>query len=94
VNELGQFTFPLIRIGAYEVSAESAGFRQTQTRAEVRTGETTNIRLLLEIGQVTETVMVTDAATALDTTNAQIQTSVTGQAVQDLPVARNRIYLF
>jgi outer membrane receptor protein involved in Fe transport len=89
VNELGQFTFPLIRIGAYEVAAESPGFRQTQTRAEVRTGETTNVRLLLEIGQVTETVMVTDAATALDTTNAQIQTSVTGQAVQDLPVARN-----
>ncbi|MDZ4800122.1 MAG: carboxypeptidase regulatory-like domain-containing protein [Bryobacteraceae bacterium] len=88
-NQLGQFTFSLIRIGAYEVRAEASGFSAAVARAEVRTGETADVRLTLEVGQVTETVMVSDAVVALDTTNAQIQTSITGRAVQELPVTRN-----
>src|SRR5262245_61375287 len=59
------------------------------TAAEVKAGEITNAELKLEIGQVAETVTVLDAVTALDTQNAQLQTSVTGAAIQDITVNRN-----
>jgi outer membrane receptor protein involved in Fe transport len=88
-NALGEFGFSLLRIGQYEVRAEAPGFRNVAARAEIRTGEITDVRLPLEVGQVTETVQITDAATLLDTSNAQIQTSFTGQTIQELPVGRN-----
>ncbi len=89
VNEEGRFTFSLLQIGQYEVRAEAEGFSATVTQAEVRAGEVANVQLGLEVGQLTEVVTVTDAVTLLDTENAQIQTAVVGEAVQDIPVARN-----
>lgn len=85
----GTFNFALLQIGQYEVQAEAAGFRTSSTRAEVKTGEIASVRFSLEVGQVTETVTVTDAVSQLDTENAQIQRSVVGEAIQEIPVARN-----
>lgn len=89
VSADGAFNFALLRIGTYEVRAEAAGFRVSSTQAQVRTGEIASLRLTLEVGQVTETVTVTDAVALLNTENAQLQTSVVGAAIQELPVARN-----
>jgi len=85
----GGFSFNLLQIGRYEIKAEATGFRTAMTVAEVKAGEITNAQLKLEVGQVAETVDVTDAVTALDTQNAQLQISVTGAAIQDIPVNRN-----
>jgi outer membrane receptor protein involved in Fe transport len=89
VSETGAFNFPLVRIGQYEVRAEAAGFSASVGQAEVRAGEIANVRLALEVGQVTETVVVSGSATLLDTENSQIQTSVVGERIQELPVGRN-----
>jgi outer membrane receptor protein involved in Fe transport len=85
----GNFNFALLKIGRYEIRAEATGFRTTTTQGEVKTGEITSVRFNLEVGQVTETVSVTDAVSQLDTENAQIQTSVVGEAIQEIPVGRN-----
>jgi hypothetical protein len=85
----GRFGFNLLGIGEYEVRAEAPGFRAAIARAEVRTGEIANARLVLEVGQVTEVVTVEDAVTLLDTQNAQIQTAVVGAQIQEIPVNRN-----
>ncbi|MBK7929380.1 MAG: TonB-dependent receptor [Bryobacterales bacterium] len=85
----GTFNFALLQIGQYEVRAEASGFRVSTARAEVKTGEIASVRFVLEVGQVTETVTVTDAVAQLDTENAQLQTSVVGQTIQEIPVARN-----
>jgi len=89
VTAAGGFNFALLKIGEYEVRAEAPGFRVTVTQATVRAGETADVRFSLELGQVTETISVTDAVTLLDTTNSQVQGSVTGQAILDIPVNRN-----
>jgi hypothetical protein len=85
----GSFGFPLLKIGTYEIKAEAPGFRGTVTQAEVKAGEIANAKLVLEVGQVTEVVTVTDAVATLDTQNAQIQTAITGAAVLNIPVNRN-----
>jgi outer membrane receptor protein involved in Fe transport len=85
----GRFAFNLLKIGEYELRAEANGFRAAGTRAEVRSGEIAAVQFHLEVGSVTETLQVTDAVTPIDTQNAQLQTSVTGGRIQELPVNRN-----
>lgn len=85
----GRFDFALLPIGNFEVRAEASGFRASETRTLVKTGEISTIQFRMEVGQVTETVMVTDAVSQLDTENAQIQTSVVGEKIQEFPVNRN-----
>jgi len=89
VNERGEFTFELLTPGDYEVKAESPGFSVALTQAQVKTGEEAFVAFRLEVGRITETVQVSDAVAQIDTQNAQLQTSVTGQAVQEIPVNRN-----
>lgn len=89
VTDEGSFNFALLRIGTYEVRAEAAGFRAVGTVATVRAGEISSVKLALEVGQVTEVVMVTDAVTQLDTENAQMQLSFQGERIQEIPVRRN-----
>ena len=89
VNDAGQFTFELLTPGLYEVKAEAAGFAASVTQAQVSTGQYADVAFKLEVGQVTQTVEVTTGATLVDTQNAQLQTTVTGQAVQEIPVGRN-----
>ena len=88
-NASGQFVFALLQIGNYEVKAEAPGFRVALTRAEVRTGEVASVNFKLEVGQVTETVTVSDVVSQLDTENSQLQTAIVGQKIQELPVNRN-----
>lgn len=85
----GGFSFPLLKIGMYEIRAEAAGFRATITQAEVKAGEIATAKMVLEVGQVTEAVTVTDAVATLDTQNSQLQQSITGTALMDIPVNRN-----
>jgi outer membrane receptor protein involved in Fe transport len=85
----GRFMFGLLRVGNYELKAEASGFRVAVTQAEVKTGEIASVQFRLEVGQMTEVITVTDAVTQLDTENSQIQTSVVGQSIQEIPVGRN-----
>jgi len=89
VDASGVFVFNLLKIGNYEVRAEASGFRVSTTTAEVRAGETSSVRFALEVGQVTETITVTDAVTQLDVENAQLQKAYTGETVINIPVNRN-----
>ena len=89
VGSAGEFSFDLLGIGKYEVQAEAPGFSIEKTQAEVKTGETTAVAFTLKVGQLSETVTVAEAVAQIDTENAQLQTSVTDQAIQEIPVGRN-----
>jgi hypothetical protein len=88
-DAMGQFAVNQLKIGTYEVKAEAAGFRVAITQALTRSGETAVVVFKMEIGAITESVVVTDAVSALDTNDAQIQVSIQGENIQELPVARN-----
>ncbi|MDX1983055.1 MAG: carboxypeptidase regulatory-like domain-containing protein [Bryobacteraceae bacterium] len=85
----GIFVFNLLKIGRYDVRAEAPNFKAAVAPAEVRAGEVASVRFALELGQVTETVTVAEAVAQIDIENAQLQTSVVGQQVLDIPVNRN-----
>ncbi len=85
----GEFVFNLLRVGTYQVTAVADGFVKTATTAPVKTGETSSVKLELEVGQMSSTIEVSGGTQELDTASSQIQNSVSGQAVQEIPVARN-----
>jgi hypothetical protein len=68
---------------------ESPGFRRATSDAPVRSAESIAVNFKLEVGQVNEQVVVSDAVSALDTQSAQLQESFDARKVQEIPVARN-----
>jgi outer membrane receptor protein involved in Fe transport len=89
VNLQGEFNFELLTVGSYQVKAEAAGFASSETTALVQTGEPRAVAFKLEVGNVNQVVEVTSAVSQLDTETSQLQTSITGQAIQEVPVNRN-----
>src|SRR5688572_14657069 len=58
----GRYAFPLLKIGEYNVSVEAPGFRKMVGATVVRSAEITSANLKLEVGPVSEQVVVTDVA--------------------------------
>ncbi|MCC6368584.1 MAG: TonB-dependent receptor [Bryobacterales bacterium] len=85
----GRYAFPLLKVGDYQITVEAPGFRRLAASATVRSAEVTVVNLKLELGQVTEQLTVTDAASPLDMQSAQRQESFAGKEVQDIPVVRD-----
>ncbi|MBL8216672.1 MAG: TonB-dependent receptor [Bryobacterales bacterium] len=85
----GRYAFPLLKVGDYRLEVEAAGFRRSVSDAPVRSAEIIAVNFTLEVGQVNEQVVVTDAVSQLDTQSAQLQESFDARKVQEIPVARN-----
>lgn len=82
----GEYATLQLEIGIYEVKIEKAGFRAVSARTEIRSGEQTRLDVKLELGQVTQSVVVEAAlGPELDVSSAQISSSFDEREVQDLP---------
>ncbi len=85
-NSDGAFTATLLPIGAYRLVVTSTGFAKAEAEnIKVYVTETTSVAISLKIGQVTETVTVNEATTAV-----KLESPTTGQTLQnvgDLPLA-------
>lgn len=90
-NDRGEFTFPGLRVGTYAVAAELPGFKRA-LRREVRVNVQTRaqVDLQLNVGTLTEEVVVTGRAELLQTQSADIGTVVDARQVQDLPLLGRR----
>jgi hypothetical protein len=94
-NAEGMFIFPSLQPGVYSVSVEAAGFRKAVVNdLEMNAAATVNQRIKLEIGQVTESVVVEANAVRVQTTESQIGRNVTMRDIDTLPqLGRNPILL-
>jgi Carboxypeptidase regulatory-like domain/TonB dependent receptor-like, beta-barrel len=90
----GTYTFGPIKIGAYTISVEAAGFRKSTTHITVNVQDQARADFQLVAGAATETVEVTAAAPQLQTQDASVGTVATSQQVNDLPLnGRNYTFL-
>ena len=86
-NYSGNYTFSDLPPGTYTVTAEQTGFkRASRTGIALVVNSTERVDLMLEPGQITETIEVTAAAAILQTERADTGHSVETKAVQDLPI--------
>src|SRR5688572_12095912 len=90
-NTNGEFIFPGLRVGVYDVAAELQGFRRTvRENVQLNVQTRAQVDLQLSVGAITEEVTVTGRSELLQTQTADIGTIIDQRQVQDLPLLGRR----
>lgn len=86
-NETGNYIFPLLDIGTYEVSCTFEGFK-TEIRREIvlQLQDKARVNFQLEVGQQVEIVEVTGQQPLLKTEDATLGSVVEQKRIEELPV--------
>lgn len=94
-NEQGDYVLPTLPVGRYEVAAELSGFKRVvQSPVPLDVDQTARVDLLLELGDLTETVEVTGGAPIVNSETSSIGQVIAQEQVQGLPLnGRNFIQL-
>jgi hypothetical protein len=94
-NIQGLFRLPDLPIGTYELTVSHEGFENlVQGGIQLLTGHSVDLRLSLRLGQTTESVQVTAAAALVQPTSSEMQASIDGRNMRDLPLnGRNPLQL-
>ncbi len=88
----GIYTFPNLAAGVYRVDIEIAGFKHfTQERTEVQVDVSTRVDATLQVGNVSETVVVTSEAPPLQTDNASLGTTIAQAEVESIPLSGRNV---
>lgn len=84
----GNFRFPSIPIGSWDVTASHTGFKSsTQTGVNVQISTTNTVKFTMEVGATATTVTVTANAARIETASSDIGTVITSKQVDQLPLA-------
>jgi hypothetical protein len=94
-NETGFYTAPTLPVGEYEVTAEAAGFKKTvRSGIVLEVDQRAQVNLMLEVGQVSESIEVVGEAPLVDTGSATVGSVVENRRIQELPLnGRNALAL-
>jgi hypothetical protein len=86
----GSYRFGSVLVGDYSITVTAAGFTvQALKGVHVELNKTTTANMNLQVGAVSSTVEVTEAAALLDTTTAQVSNTYERRLSADLPMAAN-----
>lgn len=89
----GRFLAPALPPGPYTVIAESSGFRRVQrTGLVLQVNQAARIEIVLEVGEVSETVEVTGEAPLLEATTSAIAQVIGNTSVVNLPLNQRNPY--
>jgi hypothetical protein len=84
----GEFLFPALQFGTYKLSVSAVGFQTAViTSVIVESGRITNVSVDLNIGQANDTVQIAASAEQLNTTTAEVGSTISNKLVQNLPYA-------
>jgi hypothetical protein len=83
----GDYTVPFLKPGTYSVTAEASGFRTaTRTNLILRVQATLQADFELKVGQVSQKVVVSSLPPLLQTSSAEVATTIDAQTAEDLPL--------
>ncbi|HKU26554.1 MAG TPA: carboxypeptidase-like regulatory domain-containing protein, partial [Candidatus Sulfotelmatobacter sp.] len=83
-NATGEYRFDNLPVGTYKITVKAQGFRSVIEQADVVLNKTGTLNAKVVPGAASETVEVSGAAPAIDTTTAQLQSIYDPQYAQDL----------
>ena len=90
-NTSGNYTFPDLTPGSYNVTFSGQGFKkETRTRVDVAVNTTTRVDVTLQPGSITETVTVTGAPPIMETDRADVSTNLEAETLSTMPVMVNQ----
>jgi|RhiMethySRZTD1v2_1073278.scaffolds.fasta_scaffold20695_2 hypothetical protein len=83
----GTFTIPALNPGKYTVTVALQGFKSAVLKdVEVAAGNPANVKAVLEVGGLTETVVVEGASAVIQTQSSAAFSNVTTNQIANLPV--------
>ncbi|MGH9628192.1 MAG: TonB-dependent receptor domain-containing protein [Bryobacteraceae bacterium] len=85
-NDDGYYVSPPLRPGEYSVQIEATGFRKVQKKLPLDVNQRASVDFQLDIGSVTEEVVVQAVAPVLQTESATVSSLRTEQSIKDLPL--------
>jgi hypothetical protein len=94
-NASGDYLVPSVLSGVYSVSAEKEGFKKAVRQGiSVTSFQNVRVDVTLEVGAVTQSVVVTGDAPLVDTRTATVGTLVDDKRIVDLPLNGRNILTF
>ena len=88
----GTFAFPNLIAGVYRVEIEMTGFKKfIRDNAEVQVDVTNRVDATLQVGNITESVVVTTEAPPLQTDSASLGTTVGLREVESIPLSGRNV---
>ena len=91
-NETGSYTMPNLPVGPYRLEASLPGFRTyAQTGIVLQVGSNPVISIVLEVGQLTETVEVQADAALVETRNTGVGVVIDNVRIMELPLAGRQV---
>ena len=93
-NEQGLYSFPSVPPGTYALKVEHPGFKTTTSNVEVQVQQSVRLDITLQVGDVSQTVEVSAAASLLQAENATLGSVVSNESIVELPLnGRNYVNL-
>ena len=90
-NQSGNYVFANMKDGLYRVAAELTGFKKfSRDGVDVKVNSTVRVDVVLEVGNMEETVEVVQETPLLVTDRADTGRTIEGREVQALPLGLNR----
>ncbi|RPI18982.1 MAG: carboxypeptidase regulatory-like domain-containing protein, partial [Acidobacteria bacterium] len=86
-NERGNFNMPFLLPAVYKVTAEMPGFKgYAREGVQIRVGQTVEINIPMEVGEISQTVNVTAETPVLDTAGASLGQIIDERRILELPL--------
>src|SRR5262249_5094400 len=94
-NNDGNYAFTAIEPGAYDIKVEAAGFKTlSQTGVTISPAENRGIDMTLEIGQTSETVVVSGTLEEIKTETGERSNTISAKQIENLSlITRNSLEL-
>lgn len=94
-NEQGEFSFPALIPGFYDVKVTKDGFKGTTVqKIEVLINKTSTIRVVMELGAVTQTIEVVASAVSVESQSTAVTADLSDTVYNNLPLARSITSVF
>src|SRR5438309_11981131 len=92
-SQTGFYVIPQLPVGQYTVKVEAPNFKTESAKNQtVNAGVISRLDFKLAVGQVTETVEVTDVAVAVNTEDAKLSNTVGATQISNMPLNGRNVY--
>jgi hypothetical protein len=86
-NEQGRYTVPSLKPGPYSITVEKPGFRKfVRSGLTLQVAQVAPVDISLQVGDLTNTVEITEAATLLETETSSRGSVIDQKKIVDLPL--------
>jgi hypothetical protein len=92
-SEDGTYVIPAVPVGTFEISATVPGFKKfVRTGLNLEVDQRLRLDIVMEVGGVTETVLVTEELPRIDTDDSTVGSIVEQQRLEQLPINGRHVF--